>query len=122
MERECVAGRGGVGTCVNNDNFMSEEKTGMSQVKGIETVWVPVNVSLKGMPNTLVGVVYISPHIHDITDFQEEMIAFLVCKQDGLEVVLMGDFYAHFTEGASLDCRALLLDRMSTELSLVTMN
>ena len=60
-------------------------------MKGIDTVWV--NVSLKGMPKTLVGVVYISPHIQDITAFQEEMIEFLACKQqDGLEVVLMGDF------------------------------
>ena len=50
----------------------------MSQVKGIETVWV--NVSLKGMPKTLVWGVYISPHIQDITAFQEEMIEFLACK------------------------------------------
>ena len=64
---------------------------------------------------------YVSPHIQDITAFQEEMIEFLACKQqDGLEV---GDFNAHFTEeGASLDCRASLLDRVSTELSLATMN
>ena len=35
----------------------------------------------------------------------------------------MGDFNAHFTEeGASLDCGASLLDRVSTELSLATMN
>ena len=122
VEREGVAGRGGVGIFVNNDYFMSEEKTGMSQVKGIETVWV--HVSLKGMPKTLVGVVYISPHIHYTTAFHEKMIEFLACKQqDGLEVVLMGDFNAHFTEGgASLDCRASLLDRVSTELSLATMN
>ena len=52
------------------------------------------------------------------------MIEFLACKQqDGLELVLMGDLNAHFTEeGASLDCRASLLDRVSTELSLATMN
>ena len=51
------------------------------------------------MPKTLVGVVHISPHIQDITAFQEEIIEFLGCKQkDGLEVVLMGDFNAHFTE------------------------
>ena len=107
---------------VNNDYFMRKEKTGMSQVKGIETVWV--NVSLKGMPKTLVGVLYISPHIQDIKAFQEEMIEFLACKQqDGLEVVLMGYFNAHFSkEGASLDCRASLLDKGSKELSLATMN
>ena len=76
------------------------------------------------MPKTLVGVVYISPHIQDITAFQEEMIEFLACKQeDGLEVVLIGNFNAQFTEGgASLDCRASLLDRISTEFSLATMN
>ena len=35
----------------------------------------------------------------------------------------MGDFKAHFTEeGASLDCRASLLDRVSIKLSLATMN
>ena len=35
----------------------------------------------------------------------------------------MGDFNAHFMEeGASLDCRASLLDRVSTELSLAMMN
>ena len=44
VEREGVAGRGGVGIFVNNDYFMSEEKTGLSQVKGIETIWA--NVSL----------------------------------------------------------------------------
>ena len=58
---------------------MSEEKTGMSQVKRMETVWV--NVSLKGVPKTLVRVVYISPYIQDITAVQEQMIEFLACKQ-----------------------------------------
>ena len=46
VEPEGVAGPGGGGIFVNNDYFVSEEKTGMSQVKGIEAVWV--NVSLKG--------------------------------------------------------------------------
>ena len=72
----------------------------------------------------IVGFMYISPHIQDITAFQEEMIEFLACKQQyGLEVVLMGDFNVHFKEeGASFDCRSSLLDRVSTELSLPTMN
>ena len=44
-------------------------------------------------------------------------------QQDGSEVVLMGDFNAHFLEeGASLECRTSLLDRVNTELSLITMS
>ncbi len=121
-EREGVSGRGGVGVFVSNDYAVSIENFGLSRVKGIETVWI--NVGAKGMPTTLVGIVYISPRAKEIITFQEEMIEFVAGKQrEGSEVVLMGDFNAHFNEeGVGLDCRASLLCRTNTVLGLAVLN
>ena len=61
------------------------------------------------MMDILVGVVYVSPQgLNKSKCKGESIISYaLEKKQQGLDVVIVGDFNAHFNdEGEPLDCRA----------------
>ena len=72
----------------------------------------------KGMPNTFVGVLYITPNTRNLAEFQQQALELVQDKQkEGLEVVIMGDFNAHFSEHrVEMDHRASLLLSMSNTL------
>ena len=55
VERAEVVGQGGVGVLFKSEYTTSQESREILQGKGTESVWV--NMSGKGIPRTLVGVV-----------------------------------------------------------------
>ena len=56
--REGQVGRGGVGVLIKDDWTVADEVSLSS--KGIESIWV--SVGNKGVADTLLGVVYFTPH------------------------------------------------------------
>jgi len=120
--RQSQIGRGGVGMFVSSIYTAVEERVELG--KGMESVWT--RISGEGVKDTLVGVVYISPSTRgEKLVWQGEQLKDLVIEkqQDGLEVIVMGDFNAHFDENqVALDSRATLLENLSQVANLAVMN
>ena len=123
VAREGQVGRGGVGMLISDAYSVVEEDVGLLG-KGLESVWA--RVSGEGIKDTLVGVVYISPHTRgEMLAGKGDQLADIVLEkqQEGLEVVVMGDFNAHF-DGShlALDARASLVESLSRVANLSVMN
>ena len=120
--REGQVGRGGVGVFIKDDWTVTDEVSLSS--KGIESIWV--SVGNKGMTGALVGVVYFTPHCgREVLDRGSKMIVDFVLEKQrvGLEVVIMGDFNAHFDEkGVALDNKAGFVSDLAKVADLSIMN
>lgn len=121
--REGRVGRGGVGMFVCDTYTVVEEKVDAIGT-GVEAVWA--RISGEGLKDTLVGVVYISPHTRGemLVGKGDQLVDVVLEKQqEGLEVLIMGDFNAHFDESkVALDVRASLVENLSRVASLTVMN
>ena len=106
------------------DSFVVNEEKVEELGKGVESVWA--RVSGEGIKETWVGVVYISPHTKgELLASKGDQLADLVLEkqQEGLEVVVMGDFNAHFDSNhVALDPRAGLVGSLSQVANLRVMN
>ena len=114
-------GRGGVGVLIKDDWTVADEVSLSS--KGIESIWV--SVGNKGVADTLLGVVYFTPHCgREVFDKGAKIIDFVLEKQwEGLKVVITGDFNAHFDEnGVAQDNKASFLSDLSQMAGLSIMN
>lgn len=121
LARAGQVGRGGVGVFIEKDWTVVDETSFSS--KGVESLWV--TVSGKSMANILIGVVYFTPHGgRDVLDKGTKIVDFILEKQRaGAEVVVMGDFNAHFDEaGVALDNRASFVVNLSGVAGLSIMN
>ena len=75
---------------VGEEYLATEVRVNKPKGKGVESVWL--NAKGRGMPNTLVGVLYITPQARNLEGFQKQALEFLQDKQrEGLEIVIMGD-------------------------------
>ena len=96
--REGRLGMGGVGMFVRDTYGVVEEKV-EELGTGVEYVWA--TISGEGITETLVGVVYVSPHTRcEMLVGKGDWLVDLVLEkqQEGLEVLIMGDFNAHFDD------------------------
>ena len=76
------------------------------------------------MQNTLLGILYVTLNTRNLAEFQQQALELVQDKQrEGMEVVTMGDFNAHFSEHrVEMDHRASLLLSMSNTLGLNVLN
>ena len=80
---------------MGEDYLATEVRINKPKGRGVESVWL--NVKKRVIPNTLVGVLYITPQARNLEGFQKQALEFLQDKQrEGLEIVIRGDFNAHF--------------------------
>ena len=79
----------------------------------------------KGLGDVLIGVVYVTPQgLNKARCKADHFVEFIGDKrQQGEEILVMGDFNAHFgSDGKALDCRAKFLNRLSEVVGLRTLN
>ena len=121
--RENSVGRAGVGMFVCDTYTVVEEEVEAIGT-GVEAVWA--RISGEGLKETLLGVVYISPHTRGemLVGKGDRLVDVVLDKQqEGLEVLIMGDFNAHFDESkVALDVRASLVESLSRVANLTVMN
>ena len=81
----------------------------------VEAVWA--RISGEGLKEALLGVVYISPPTRGemLVGKGDRLVDVVLDKQqEGLEVLILGDFNAHFDESkVALDVRASLVESLS---------
>ena len=70
--------KGGVGILVGEEYLATEVRVNKPKGKGVESVWL--NVKGRGMPNTLVGVLYITPQVRVLEGFQKQALEF--CRKN----------------------------------------
>ena len=90
---------------------------------GLEVMWV--KLSRRRQADVLVGIVYVTPQgLSKLTVKGEGMVDFILDhRRLGMEVLIMGDFNAHFDNGGrAIDCRAKFLSRISEVGGLRIMN
>ena len=94
VEREGNNSRGGVGILIGDDFTITKVHADRPKSKGVKAVLI--QVGKKGMPNTLVGVLYITPNTRTLAEFQQQALELVQEKQrEGMEVLIMGDFNVH---------------------------
>ena len=73
VEMEGNNSRGGVGILIGDDFTVMRVHTDRPKSKGSTSVWM--QVGKKGMPNTLVGVLYITPSTRNLAEFQQQALS-----------------------------------------------
>ena len=126
IPREGNVGRGGVGLFVRDEYEVEEIETGVEEEgsdEGMEIMWV--RLRRKGLGDILIGVVYVTPQGLSKGMFKADQFVEFICdkRQQGEEILVMGDFNAHFDIGGkALDCRAKFLNRLNKVGGLRIMN
>ena len=64
---------------MGEEYLATEVRVNKPKGKGVESVWL--NVKGRGMPNTLVEVLYITPQARNLEGFQKQALDFLLDKQ-----------------------------------------
>ena len=126
IPREGNVGRGGVGLFVRDGYEVEVIETGVEEEggdEGMEVMWV--RLRRKGLGDILIGVVYVTPQGLSKGMFKADQFVEFICdkRQQGEEILVMGDFNAHFDSGGkALDCRAKFLNRLNKVGGLRIMN
>ena len=118
IPREGNVGRGGVGLFVKDGYEVEVIETGVEEEggdEGMEAMWV--RLRRKGLGYILIGVMHVTPQGLSRGMFikADQFVEFICDKsQQGEEMLVMGDFNAHFDSGGkALDCRTEFLNRLN---------